>query len=146
MIQRFGHTALSVADLERSIAFYCDALGCTVARVLTPNPALPLGTVVGMPGAQARIAHVMLGEVMIELFEYQTPTGEPIPSTRRQADHGWIHIGLQSDDVRGDYARLNARGIDFLSEPVEFRPQVWIVYFRGPDGEVIELRETPEDE
>jgi len=145
MIQRFGHTALSVANLERSLAFYRDRLGLEVLRVLDPDPALPLGEVVGMPGAQARIGHLMLGEVMVELFEYQTPAGEPIAPSRRQADHGWIHIGLRSDDVRGDCARLKKHGVEFLSEPVEFRPHVWIVYFYGPDGEVIELRETPED-
>jgi len=145
MIQRFDHTALSVADLERSLAFYRDVLGFELLRILEPNPDLPLGKVVGMPGAQARIAHLMLGEVMLELFEYRTPAGEPIPPNRRQADHGWIHIGLRSDDVRGDHARMSRLGVEFLSEPVEFRPDVWIVYFRGPDGEVIELRETPEE-
>lgn len=142
---RFDHSALSVANMDRSLAFYRDLLGLEVRRILEPNPALPLGTVVGLPGARARIAHLMLGPVMLELFEYQSPAGEPIPPTRRQADHGWIHIGLRSSDVRGDYARLQAAGVTFLSAPVEFRPRVWIVYFHGPDGEVIELRETPED-
>ncbi len=145
MIKAFDHTALSVADLERALAFYRDLLGFEVIRILEPNPALPLGTVVGIPGAKARIAHLKLGAVMLELFQYLTPEGEPIPPTRRQADHGWIHIGLRSNDVRGDHAKLAALGVDFLSDPVEFRPHVWIVYFRGPDGEVVELRETPED-
>ena len=36
--------------------------------------------------------------------------------------------------------------VEFISEPVEFRPGVWIVYFCGPDGEVCELRETPDGE
>ena len=143
MIQRFDHAALSVADLDRSIAFYGERLGFALIRIIEPDPALPLGKVVGIPGAQARIAHLMAGEGMLELFEYRTPTGDPIPSARRQADHGWIHIGLRSDDVRSDYASLRAEGVPFLSEPVEFRPHVWIVYFRGPDDEVIELRETP---
>jgi catechol 2,3-dioxygenase-like lactoylglutathione lyase family enzyme len=145
MIQQFDHAALSVADLERSLRFYRDLLGLRVARILEPDPALPLGKVVGMPDAAARIAHLMLDGVMIELFEYQRPVGEPIPPSRSQADHGCIHIGLRSDDVRGDYTRLKAEGVRFLSEPVEFRPGVWIVYFYGPDAEVIELRETPEE-
>lgn len=144
MIQRFDHAAISVSNLERSLAFYRDVLGLELLRILEPDPSLPLGTVVGMPGARARIAHLMLGPTMIELFEYQQPVGHPMPDEARQADHGHIHFGLRSDDVLADAERLKQHGVQLLSEPVEFRPDVWIVYFRGPDGEVIELRETPE--
>ena len=88
--------------------------------------------------------------------DWRTPSGDeivplkgvsdgPFRPTCRQADHGWTRIGLRSDDVRSDCASLKAQGVRFLSEPVEFRPDVWIVDFRGPDGEVIELRESPED-
>ncbi|HUV08082.1 MAG TPA: VOC family protein, partial [Spirochaetia bacterium] len=59
-----------------------------------------------------------------------------------QADHGFIHIGFTSNDVPADYSRLKEKGVEFLSEPLEFRPKVWIVYFYGPDGEVCELRQT----
>ncbi len=92
--------------------------------------------------AQARIAHLQLGDHMLELFEYVAPRGPAIPATRTQADQGFNHIGFRTDDTRGDYARLKAQGVEFLSAPVEFRPGVWIVYFRGPDGEVCELRQT----
>ncbi len=44
--------------------------------------------------------------------------------------------------VRRDTTRLRDAGVAFLSAPVEFRPGVWIAYFRGPDGETCELRET----
>jgi len=27
---------------------------------------------------------------------------------------------------------------------VEFRPDVWVAYFYGPDGEVCEIRQKPE--
>jgi hypothetical protein len=80
---------------------------------------------------------------MLELFEYLDPRGRPVFPERRQADHGLIHLGFTSIDVRADYSRLKNKGVSFFSEPVEFRPNVWIVYFYGPDGEVCELRETP---
>lgn len=51
-------------------------------------------------------------------------------------------LGFRSDDVRADAAQLRQRGVEFLSEPIEFRPGVWVVYFRGPDGEVCELRQS----
>lgn len=142
MITKLDHVALSVSDLERSMEFYSSVLGCTVERVLDRGPDSLLGTVVGMPGASARIAHLSLGEAMIELFEYRDPAGNPLPVDRKQADIGIIHLGLTSSDARSDYKRLAEHGVEFVSDPVEFRPGVWIFYFYGPDGEVCELRQT----
>ncbi len=142
MIESLEHVALSVADLERSIAFYRDLLGFTLTRIVESPPSMRLGDVNGLPGSAARIAHLVLGAAMLEVFEYQVPRGRELAADRTQADHGLIHVGLKSTDTRADYARLAALGVPFFHEPVEFRPGVWIAYFRGPDGEVCELRET----
>lgn len=135
--------ALSVSDIQQSLAFYRDLLGFELVRELDCAPDSKLGEVVGMPGCAAKIAHLMCGETMLELFEYSDPRGTPTAESLRQADHAFVHIGLQSSDVRGDHKDLQSKGVRFISEPVEFRPEVWIVYFYGPDGEVLEMRETP---
>jgi len=142
-ITDLDHAALSVADLERSIRFYVETVGARLVRRLECGPDSQLGKVVGMPGASARIAHLRLGSRMIELFQYANPPGRPAPQGRDQADQGVVHVGFVSTDVRADYARMKALGAYFVSEPVEFRPDVWIVYFRGPDGETCELRQVP---
>lgn len=142
MIKGIEHAALSVSDLDRSMEFYRDVMGLEVIRVLECDVESPLGKVVGLNPCKARIAHLQRGEVMLELFEYQNPRGEEIKKSRTQADHGYIHIGFTSTDTRADYERLRSHGVEFISEPVEFRPGVWIVYFHGPDGEVCELRQT----
>lgn len=118
-------------------------MGLELVRIIDCSPEMGLGEVVGMPGCRARIAHLQSGTAMLELFEYQEPRGKPLSSERKQADHGLIHIGFASNDVRSDHARLKDKGVRFFGEPVEFRPGVWIVYFYGPDGEVCELREAP---
>jgi catechol 2,3-dioxygenase-like lactoylglutathione lyase family enzyme len=141
VIAAIEHPGLSVSNLEQSLAFYRDILGCRLVRVIEPRGDERLGVVAGMSGARARIAHLELGGVMLELFEYVHPRGRPQPPDRNQADIGWIHVGFRSDDVRADAARLRERGVELLSDPVEFRPDVWVVYFRGPDGEVCELRQ-----
>jgi catechol 2,3-dioxygenase-like lactoylglutathione lyase family enzyme len=143
LIKGIDHVGLSVAHLERSVAFYRDVLGFELLRVLECDPEGDLGKVVGMPRCRARVAHLLLAGRMLELFEYTEPHGRALDPDRRQADHGWIHMGLTSTDTRADYARLCAAGVPFVSEPVEFRPGVWIAYFKGPDGEVVELRQTP---
>jgi catechol 2,3-dioxygenase-like lactoylglutathione lyase family enzyme len=142
MVARIEHTGLAVSDLERSIRFYRDVLGFSLARIVESPPAMRLGDVAGLPGCSARIAHLFLGESMLELFEYTSPRGRPIPSDRTQADVGWSHLGLKSTDTRSDYRRLSEQGVRFLGEPLEYRPGVWIAYFRGPDGEVVEIRQT----
>lgn len=144
MITGIEHSGLSVANLERSLTFYRDLLGFELLRILDCTPESDLGKVVDMPGCSARIAHLLLEGQILELFEYSEPRGRPQTETDKQADHGWIHMGLTSTDTRADYAHLRKAGVIFLSEPVEFRPDVWIVYFKGPDGEVVELRQTPE--
>ena len=142
MISGLEHTALSVSDLERSIAFYRDVMGLELVRIIECPPKMRLGDVAGMPGCTARIAHLRSGSNMLELFEYQDPRGRNIPKGQKQADLGLIHLGFTSTDVRADYAKLKELGIKVFSEPIEFRPGVWIFYFFGPDGEVCELRQT----
>jgi catechol 2,3-dioxygenase-like lactoylglutathione lyase family enzyme len=142
MLEGIEHVGLSVSDLDRSIAFYCGLLGLKLARKLEFPSDSRIGEINGMPSSSARIAHLESGKAMLELFEYVEPRGKPIPAGARQADNGYIHIGLTSSDTRADYARLRQSGVEFLGEPVELRPNVWIVYFRGPDGEICELRQT----
>ena len=137
--------ALSVADLERSIGFYTGLFGFEERRRLPADPELPLGRVIGVSGATADIVHLYLGEFMLELFRYRTPDGRPLAAERTQADHGYIHFGMRVSEIHEEVERLRAAGVRFLSDdPVEFRPGVWVVYFLGPDGEVVELRQAPD--
>ena len=69
------HAALSVSDLDRSIAFYRDHLGLRLARVIEPDGGSRLGDIVGLPGCLARIAHLESEKGMLELFEYRRPRG-----------------------------------------------------------------------
>ena len=76
-----------------------------------------------MAGAAADIAHLYLGEFMLELFQYRVPEGRADAAARSQADHGYIHFGLRVTDIHGETARLRAAGVSFLGDPVEFRPR-----------------------
>ena len=142
MIIKLEHVGLSVLNLERSIKYYCDNLNCTLVRIIEADSGPKLGKVVGMQGCSARIAHLMAGENMLELFEYADPRGRDIPEDHKQSDKGFIHAGFTSSNVREDYEKMKKNNVRFVSEPVEFRPGVWICYFYGPDGEVCEIRES----
>ncbi len=133
------HTGLSVSSLERSISFYRDMLGFQLSRIIECPPDIRLGEVVGLPGCDARIAIMTLGDKTIELFEYFDPRGRPIPQERTQSDIGFSHLGFVSADIHADYDRLKSGGVAFYNEPLEYRPGVWVAYFYGPDGETCEI-------
>ncbi|MGC9342994.1 MAG: VOC family protein, partial [Bacteroidales bacterium] len=83
MITHLEHIGLSVSNLERSVDFYREHLNCELIRILEVGDDLPLGRVTGLPGCRARIAHLQLGGVMLELFEYTQPRGREIPADHR---------------------------------------------------------------
>ena len=141
MALTLGHVALSVADLDRSIAFYRDLLGFSVVRIVDCPPEGKLGEVMNLPGACGRLAHLALGDGVLELLEYAHPRGAAIPPEGTLADLGFTHICLASGDIMSDYSGLKSSGVRFYTEPIEYRPGVWMAYFYGPDGETCELRQ-----
>jgi catechol 2,3-dioxygenase-like lactoylglutathione lyase family enzyme len=142
MIHCLGHVGLGVKDLERSLEFYRDFLGMEVIMQLEVNDDR-MGRVIGCPGARCRIAHLKLGPNVLELFEYSYPRGRDNAHAVQQYDVGLIHIGFEVQEFHDLLKRLRTKGVQFLGEPVEFRPGVWVLYFRGPDGEVCEFRQQP---
>ena len=144
MIQTLGHAGLGVSDMERSLKFYRDLLGMKVILELDITDDR-IARVIGIPGAKCRIVHLKLGNAVLELFKYYQPKGQNKAKQMNQYDTGLIHIGFEVTDFHKLVEELRKKGVEFLGEPVEFRPKVWVVYFRGPDGEVCEFRQVSQD-
>lgn len=144
LIEALEHVGLGVSDMERSLAFYRDLLGMRVMMDLNIADDR-IGRVIGIPGAACRIVHLKLGPAVLELFQYTHPAGVNTAKTTRQCDRGLIHIGFKVSDFHKHVEDLKAGNVPFLGEPVEFRPNVWVLYFQGPDGEVCEFRQVPEN-
>ena len=143
MIKKIEHAGLSVSDMERSLSFYCGVLGMKMVREIDFSDER-LGKIVGRPGAKARVVHLALGETALELFQYYEPQEKRSALDHNQWDHGFTHISFRTDDFASDYENLKAKGVIFLGQPLQVRSGTWVVYFRGPDGEVCELRQVPE--
>ena len=139
MFHCIEHTALSVANIDRSLAFYRDLIGMEAVFDVDFSDER-LGVVNGLPGCKARVVHLKLGSSVLELFEYRKPRGRE--SDRRQCDLGYMHICFRVTQIHDLCRSLKARGVEFFSEPLEVRPGTFIVYFRGPDGEVCEMRQV----
>jgi catechol 2,3-dioxygenase-like lactoylglutathione lyase family enzyme len=133
------HCAISVSDMERSLSFYRDLLGMEVIMELDIEDDR-IGKVIGEQGVHCKIIHLSSGGAVIELFQYQ-PGGENFAGRMKQYDRGITHIGLEVTGFHELAGKLKKNKVFFLGEPVEFRPGVWVAYFKGPDGEVCEIRE-----
>lgn len=139
MFTRVEHVGMSVRDIDAAIAFYRDVIGAEV--VLDRVFGDELGEVIGVERTQARIVHMRLGDTIVELFHYREPQGRERRPDFGPADLGLTHIGFSVTDFWGTCRHLQERGVRFLGKPVEFRPNVFVAYFYGAEGEICEMKE-----
>jgi catechol 2,3-dioxygenase-like lactoylglutathione lyase family enzyme len=145
MFHRIEHTGLSVSNMERSLAFYRDVIGMDVVLQVDFSDER-LGKITGLAGGKATVVHLKLGETVLELFEYREPKGRAAARELRQCDTGFVHVGFRVTEIHRHYEEMKAAGVRFFSEPVEIRPGTFVVYFEGPDKEVCEMRQVPDEE
>lgn len=137
------HLGITVRDIDASIRFYHEVLGLEFVNEPTPwfdGPAVDQG--VGVPGAALRQVSLRLGETILELLEYKSPTSEtsrPLLSN----NIGASHVAFLVDDIEKSMAELQATGIEFYSGVNVVDEGVlagwrW-VYFEDPDGYPLEL-------
>ncbi|WP_127817924.1 VOC family protein [Microbacterium sp. CPCC 204701] len=147
VVTGFWHVGLSVADLERSIAFYRDGLGLEVrsrGEISAAGPevwgAEPVarGDVVflGFPG----------GPDVIELLRV---SGVPQrDASARPWDRASAHVCFETDDLPALYAHMASLGHRARSQRAVPLPSGvleggWAVYFIDPDGFHVEVVERP---
>ena len=147
VVRGLHHTCYTVSDLDRSIAFYRDLLGCEVLAEQEKEGGY-LAAIVGYPDAHVRMAHLRVPgeEHVIELFEYLAPVGTRADVEPRNV--GASHLCFLVDDLPTLYEQLREKGVDsFVSPPVEVDTGVnkggYALYLRDPDGISVELFQPP---
>ena len=141
------HTGYTISNLDRSVAFYRDLLGCEVVATQEKEGGY-LAAIVGYPDAHVRMAHLRVpgGEHVIELFEYLSPPGGRADVEPRNV--GASHLCFVVDDLRALYERLQEHGVtSFVSPPVDVDTGInrggLALYMRDPDGITLELFQPP---
>lgn len=138
------HVSISVADLDRSLAFYRDLLGLPVLGTGEESGG-DIETITGIAKARFRYADLDLGSGQIlEILRYLEPRGSPIAP--RVYDPGGGHLGVRVDDVVAVLRRLAASGPPSRSEPRELAEPAWwagarCAYIHDLDGITVELVE-----
>ena len=122
------HAAISVPNLEESVAWYQRMLGFEVVRRVAPNPNIT-------------IALLRRNGCYLELF--QVAGAQPLPESRRNptadlAVHGIKHFAFEVADARGAAASLKAKGAEVVMGPVENATEIFF-FVRDNAGNAFEL-------
>ena len=140
------HIGVTVTDLDRSIAFYRDTLGLDFqGEILMDGPETE--KIFAKKGVKARVAYLKaegdLAAPPVELIQF---VGVEIE--KRSMDlyrSGISEICFATDNIWGEYKRLTAMGVTFISEPAAFDftasgyGKSEACYFYDPDGVILEL-------
>lgn len=152
-ISEVHHVALSVRDLERSVAFYCDVLGFRKSLdIVGDDPEKNRRLLETPPGTRARSAmlrkkHSTFGQ--IELMQFDPPLADPRPPLRA-GDHGVLLLSFEvsGEELSDIHQRLEARGVRCHGKPEPIQigsyGQIESLIFRDPDGVMIELVVLPQ--
>jgi catechol 2,3-dioxygenase-like lactoylglutathione lyase family enzyme len=147
MLSATRHVSITVADIERSVAWYTEVLGLAlISRQRNDNAYTR--AIVGMDDAVLEIAFLALpgrtagaAGIDLELIEYVSPRG-PKPALATNLA-GVAHVAFDVEDIDAAVARLAAAGTTPVSPPVEIdsgtNRGMRACYLRDPDGFTIEL-------
>jgi catechol 2,3-dioxygenase-like lactoylglutathione lyase family enzyme len=131
---------IAVRDLPRMVAFYVDVLGCATVSEVNVPPEKSRANGLSPDGAT--------------VVRVQTPYGERIkllaaPSTGAATHGQWLlaraglaYVTFIINGIDAWHARLKAQGVALASDaPVENRPGLRVLFFKDPEGNVLELVE-----
>lgn len=103
MIKRIDHLGIAVLDPQRALTLYRDTLG------------LRLDQIEDIPSQKLVSYHLAIGESYLELL-HATDDDSVIAKFLAKKGPGIHHLALEVDDIEAERARLEAEGLEPLSE------------------------------
>jgi catechol 2,3-dioxygenase-like lactoylglutathione lyase family enzyme len=136
---------ITVSDMDKAIQFYSEVL--SFQKV---SDVEVLGSeyerLQGLFGVRLRVVKMRLGEEILELTEYLTPKGRPIPVDSRSNDRWFQHIAIAVSDMDKSYEILRKFKVQHASTAPQRIPDtnkaaagIRAFYFKDPDGHNLEI-------
>ena len=140
------HTGITVSNLERSLAFWCDVLGFELSHTAHQTGELA-EEITGVAGAEIKLAVLKTPDGhKVELLEYLAPPDRK-HSDVRPCDVGHVHVALLVDDLDTILEKIAGSGWKAAGKPqiLKTGPNAGkrVVYVRDKDGTTIEFMQPP---
>ena len=149
LVQAVEAVGVTVADMDRSLEFYTKVLyfePVSDSEVWGPQ----YEQLQGIFGLRMRVVRLRLGGEFIELTEYLTPKGRPVPVDSRSNDHWFQHIAIIVSDMDHAYDWLRKNKVRHASTGPQRLPDwnpkaggIRAFYFKDPDGHSLEILQFP---
>lgn len=142
MISAIRHTGLVVADLERSLHFWCNVLGFKLVKQMDESGP-HIDAMLGLHDVRVTTAKLAAPDGnLIELLHFLSHPGQPRWDGKPYST-GFTHIALTVEDLDKLVIRLTQEGVSFPAPP-QCSPDgfVKVIYAQGPEGLLLELVEV----
>jgi len=140
-----GAIAVTVSDLDRSVEFFTKILEFEKESTIEMR-AESFDRLTGIFGTNIRVATMRLGTDRVQLVEYISPHGRPMPSPSRSNDGWFQHIAIVVSDMERAFQRLMQNKVPHISTEPQLLPGwnpnaggIKAFYFRDPDNHALEL-------
>ena len=150
MLESIDHINIVVDDLDLMSGFYTKTLGLVPTKRVTISGDW-IDETVGLQGVVGDVIYLDLPTgPRIELIRYRSPQGIRPPGMDQPNTHGLRHIALRVRGIEAYVEKLASAGVKFISRvhvvptaQVMYAGEVrkHIVYFRDPEGNLLELCE-----
>lgn len=151
MLKNVCHIGLTISNLNNSIKFYRDTLGLNYLGKMTMSGE-NTEILFNLNNCFAKIAYLKCNEQIsgpsIELIEFVNPKAAKVKPSLNSISIS--EVCFQVPDIDAAYETLIQKGVEFISPPqyFDFTPDGFskskAVYFKDPDGIVLELLEELE--
>lgn len=131
-LKTIDHIVLRVTDIERSMAFWRDVLGCSLERELT----------------ELGLYQMRAGDCLIDLVPVDSKLGQMGGAAPGAKGHNMDHVCLRVEnwDEAAITAHLQSHGIQVPESGRRYGADGFgpSIYIRDPDGNTVELKGPPE--
>jgi glyoxylase I family protein len=145
-IQRLTHLGICVSDLERSLRFYRDALGCREVGSLEIQGGMA-DTLNAMEGVKVRAVYLERDGWRLELMDFLSPGWSGPKAPRPMHQPGLTHLSFRVADLDAVCAQLEEAGGRVLPETRIGKrgSPTRVIMALDPDGLRLELIQGPGD-